>query len=127
VIFQGQRQTAGGTSLAAPIWAGICAVVNQALGQRAGFILPQLYKYPEALRDITSGNNTYNFVTGFEAGPGWDPCTGLGSPDVARLIDQLSGKAPPADTVAGHRPKAGLMFIIIILFLFVFLILVPTR
>ncbi|KAH1676407.1 hypothetical protein KXX12_008608, partial [Aspergillus fumigatus] len=43
-----------------------------------------LYGDPAALRDIVSGNNKSGMI-GFEAGKGWDPCTGLGSPDAGRL------------------------------------------
>jgi len=124
VIFEGQRQTVGGTSLSAPIWAGITALVNQAQGKPAGFFLPQLYANPAALRDITSGNNSYNSVPGYPAGPGWDPCTGLGSPDVGRLIDQLSGKpvspAPepgPGDTI-GHRPDVAVALLLVLIVVF---------
>jgi len=123
VVFQGRHQTVGGTSLAAPIWAGICALVNQALGKRAGFFLPQLYADPGALKDVTSGNNTYNFVPGFEAGPGWDPCTGLGSPDVGRLIEQLSGKAPAPEAALGRKPATGAVFLVLLLFVFAILLL----
>lgn len=92
VIFEGQPQVVGGTSLSAPIWAGITALVNQAIGKPAGFFTPTLYRNPQALHDITEGNNNFNSVLGYQAAPGWDPCTGLGSPDVAKLIDCLSGK-----------------------------------
>ena len=98
-IFQGQDVVIGGTSLAAPVWAGIIACVNQALGKRAGFFLPQLYANPAACKDITEGNNSFNGVTGYNAELGWDPCTGLGSPDVGKLVDLLAGK-PVAPTHA---------------------------
>jgi len=70
----------GGTSAVAPLWAALIARVNQLSGKPAGFLNPQLYKNPNALRDITSGNNG-----DFAAASGWDACTGLGSPNGAAL------------------------------------------
>jgi kumamolisin len=70
----------GGTSAVAPLWAGLVARINANAGKNVGFINPQLYATPSALRDITSGNNG-----AYAAGPGWDACTGLGSPDGPRL------------------------------------------
>ena len=49
-------------------------LLNQGKGGRVGYLNPKLYANAGALRDITEGNN------GFTAGPGWDACTGLGSP-----------------------------------------------
>ncbi len=51
-----------------------------------GFVGPRLYALlgSGAFRDITSGNNG-----SYSAGPGWDACTGLGSPDATRLLDGL--------------------------------------
>jgi len=76
VRIDGQDTVIGGTSAVAPLWAALIARVNQALGKNAGFINPQLYQNPQALRDITSGNNG-----DFDATLGWDACTGLGSPN----------------------------------------------
>ena len=77
----------GGTSAVAPLWAGLIARINQGLNKPAGFINPLLYAAPAntAFRDITQGNNgDYN------AGAGWDPCTGLGSPNGQNLLKALS-------------------------------------
>ena len=76
----GTASVIGGTSAVAPLWAALIARVNQLSGKPAGFLNPQLYQNPKALRDITSGNNG-----DFAAAPGWDACTGLGSPDGAAL------------------------------------------
>jgi len=82
----------GGTSAVAPLWAGLIARINQALGTRAGFLNPLLYGIPAnsgGFNDITQGNNgAYN------AGAGWDPCTGLGSPNGEKLLQALQGPAP---------------------------------
>ncbi len=99
IYIDGQWTLAGGTSAAAPLWAGIMAVANQVAGKPLGYINPTLYKigassqYSSAFRDVTSGNNTYSaggvHVQGYQATPGWDPTTGLGSPNAANLIPLL--------------------------------------
>ena len=81
----------GGTSAVSPLWAGLTARLNQALGTRLGFLNPRLYALGAGLHDITSGDNG-----AYSAGPGWDPCTGLGSPDGEALLAAL--KAMPAPT-----------------------------
>ncbi len=88
----------GGTSFAAPMWAGYLALVNQqavANGQSPlGFINPSLYSiglgssYSSNFHDITSGSNGYPATTGYDLATGW------GSPNGAGLINSLSG--PPA-------------------------------
>lgn len=85
VRYDGQTATIGGTSAVAPLWAGLIALANAANGADAGFINPTLYGDPKAFRDITSGNNG-----AFSAGPGWDACTGLGSPNGAAVITALA-------------------------------------
>jgi kumamolisin len=77
----------GGTSAVAPLWAGLVAVANQQLGTQVGFIQPAIYaaKAVSAFNDITQGNNG-----AFSAGPGWDACTGLGSPIASKLIPLLA-------------------------------------
>lgn len=89
VRVDGQDSTIGGTSAVAPLWAGLTALLNQKLGRPLGFSNATLYgQAPStgAFVDITSGNNN-----GFDAGPGWDPCTGLGRPDGSKLLAALSG------------------------------------
>ncbi len=93
----------GGTSFAAPRWAGFLALVNQqsvANGRgTVGFINPALYSLgtsasaSSGFHDITSGRNppTIGDGAGFDAGPGYDLVTGWGSPAGAALIDQLAG------------------------------------
>jgi kumamolisin len=80
VRVDGTASVIGGTSAVAPLWAALIARVNQLSGKPAGFLNPQLYQNPKALRDITSGNNG-----DFAAALGWDACTGLGSPNGAAL------------------------------------------
>ena len=81
VSFDGQNEVVGGTSAVAPLWAALIALVNQQRGSNLGFINPTLYQNAEnGFNDITQGNNG-----AWSAGPGWDPCTGLGSPNGAQL------------------------------------------
>jgi kumamolisin len=77
----------GGTSAVAPLWAGLIAVANQQLGTTVGFIQLAIYaaKAASDFNDITKGNNG-----AFSAGPGWDACTGLGSPIAIKLIPLLA-------------------------------------
>jgi xanthomonalisin len=96
----------GGTSFAAPRWAGFLALVNQqsiANGRgTVGFINPALYDLgvstmsSTVFHDITSGSNppTVGDGNGFNAVPGYDLVTGWGSPAGAALIDQLAGRKP---------------------------------
>jgi kumamolisin len=80
VRIDGTDTVIGGTSAVAPLWAALIARVNQTSGKAAGYLNPQIYKAPQAFRDITQGNNG-----DFAAAVGWDACTGLGSPDGAKL------------------------------------------
>jgi len=80
VRIDGTDTVIGGTSAVAPLWAGLIARINQSNGTPAGYLNPMLYGKPQALRDIISGSNG-----DFEAAKGWDPCTGLGTPNGAAL------------------------------------------
>lgn len=76
----------GGTSAVAPLWAALLIKLNQALGHRIGSMHGLLYG-PGAVsvcRDVTKGNNGF-----YSAKPGWDSCTGLGSPDGTGLLQAL--------------------------------------
>ena len=93
VLVDGQQFVIGGTSAVAPLWAGLIAIINQKLGNSVGFINPILYSLPlqdSAFHDITSGNNANNQDGPYEAKTGWDPCTGLGSPNGDELLNKLS-------------------------------------
>ncbi len=99
IYVKGQWRFAGGNN-ATPIWAGIQAIANQEAGHPLGFINPGLYKlaigttYQQNFHDITEGNNDYLsngkvVVKGYSAAPGWDPVTGLGTPNAQHLIPDL--------------------------------------
>ena len=81
ILVDGQSAVVGGTSAVAPLWAALVALVNQQTGRNAGFLNPALYGGGEAnFNDITSGTNG-----SYKAAAGWDPCTGLGSPDGQKI------------------------------------------
>ncbi len=85
VVVNGQTQQIGGTSAVAPLWAGLVAAINAAAPKPVGFALPTLYGNAARFNDITQGDNRSGGV-GFAAGPGWDACTGLGTPVGAALL-----------------------------------------
>jgi kumamolisin len=87
----------GGTSAAAPLWASLIARVNAQLGSTpVGYLNPRLYGLStNPLRDITAGSNKAADGPGYEAGPGWDACTGLGSPGASALEAALTSTATP--------------------------------
>lgn len=110
VIYAGKQARSGGTSAAAPVWAGIVGLLNDARFRAGkgslGWLNPLIYKYgPKVLTDITGGysigcdgNNTQTggpepagsgLVPGarWNATIGWDPVTGYGSPDFGKLKD----------------------------------------
>ncbi len=86
VRVDGQTSVIGGTSAVAPLWAGLIALANQQNGATAGFVNPALYATGAkgAFRDITQGTNG-----AFSAGPGWDACSGQGSPVGSAIIEIL--------------------------------------
>ena len=86
VLVDGQRAVIGGTSAVAPLWAALIARCNQSLGAALGDVHAALYQIGErAFHDITRGNNG-----AYQAGPGWDACTGLGSPNGQALLSALA-------------------------------------
>jgi kumamolisin len=85
IRVDGLDSVSGGTSAVAPLWSSLIALLNQAKGRRLGFVNASLYALPNgSFRDITVGDNG-----GYQARPGWDACTGLGSPRGADLAKQL--------------------------------------
>jgi kumamolisin len=95
VVVDGQQEPIGGTSAVAPLWAGLIARLAQATGKRFGLLQPMLYAgvapgvAQPGFNDIVKGDNG-----AYKAGPGWDACTGLGSPNGAALLTLLSGTTP---------------------------------
>lgn len=94
IIFDGLPGHIGGTSVATPVWAGILAGMNQQRKQQGLPPFDHLHEKLYALqgqgfRDIIEGNNNDEDVLGYEAGPGWDYCTGWGAPLVTTLASLL--------------------------------------
>jgi subtilase family serine protease len=91
---------ASGTSAAAPFWAAVIALADQYAGRHLGFVNPAIYRigrsalYHRAFHEVTTGTNTVVFpgqtFAGYQAGPGWNPVTGWGSPDVEVLVPLLA-------------------------------------
>jgi subtilase family serine protease len=87
----------GGTSCSAPQWSGLVAIAGQMAGHGLGQINPTLYKlasgpsYGTYFYDVTTGNNQADpSIPGYQATTGWDPVTGLGTPDAATLVPALA-------------------------------------
>lgn len=107
-----------GTSCAAPLWAGLCALINQQSvavnGTTVGFLNPALYaiaagsNYANCFHDVTTGNNVGTNTPGlFNATPGYDLCTGLGTPKGTALINALVPSAPLVFTSPTNRTVTG--------------------
>jgi subtilase family serine protease len=102
----GQPVIVGGTSAAAPTWAGIVALLNQTTpGGASGAINHRLYalgrqQYASGIgpfHDIVTGGNSFEGVTGFDAGAGYDLASGLGTPDIDRLSRAFTKPACAGD------------------------------
>ena len=97
ILVGGFRCSSAGTSAVAPLWAALIARFNQLLKTRCGHITPALYRIADTnstspLKPIIEGHNgAYN------AGPGWNPCTGLGTPRGRQLLEclQMSSSSKP--------------------------------
>ena len=122
IMSDGKSQVVGGTSAVAPLWSALIARLAQATGQRFGLIQTALYagispgSDVPGFRDITSGNNG-----AYSAGPGWDACSGLGSPTAPTADqDHAKGRLRIALNVArdlanlslalGVRPELEMIF-----------------
>ncbi|KAH9941656.1 subtilisin-like protein [Epithele typhae] len=110
VRMNGQTSTVSGTSASAPAFAAVLALLNDGLlnGGKGplGFVNPLLYsRAVGAFNDVTQGSNPGCGTSGFAAREGWDPVTGLGTPDFAKLSKALSGFA--SSTLAQTNKNAG--------------------
>lgn len=96
VYNKGLPNLVGGTSAAAPVFAAMLTRINEeridAGKPTVGFVNPTLYANPEAFHDITEGNNPGCNTDGFKAAKGWDPVTGLGTPNYPKLLDLFMNK-----------------------------------
>lgn len=89
ILMGGRTLAKDGTSAATPLWAGIIALANAMRGQPLGLINPYLYAHPSFCRPITSGDNKVDDI-GYEAGPDWNACCGLGAPVGAEIVQSLA-------------------------------------
>jgi kumamolisin len=95
IHVDGTDEVFGGTSAVAPLWAALVCRLVARVGRPLGLLQPTLYRQirpgvaQPGLRDITVGSNG-----AYEAGPGWDACTGLGAP-AGSLLEVLSGAMQP--------------------------------
>ena len=99
----GEFRPASGTSASTPLWAGVIALADQQAGPHLGFVNPAIYAiargpaYHRAFHDVVTGDNSVlwptGVFTGYNAGPGWDPVTGWGSPDARYLVPLLAHAA----------------------------------
>jgi kumamolisin len=111
IILKGSGFSVGGTSWSSPVWAGFCALINQSRAgvglESVGRLGPEIYPMlgSSGFRDITTGSNGPNGV--YDAGPGYDLCTGLGVPNTGVLLNSLSIIPPSDDTPA--LPPWGLV------------------
>ncbi|HKW29351.1 MAG TPA: S53 family peptidase [Verrucomicrobiae bacterium] len=104
--FNGLSGGFEGTSCAAPLWAGFAALVNQQAAADGkppiGFINPALYaigegqNYNSSFHDIVTGNDTWpGSTTAFNSATGYDLCTGWGSPNGQKMINELENYTGP--------------------------------
>jgi kumamolisin len=100
IRVDGENAVFGGTSAVAPLWAGLVARFNQKIGKPIGFLNPLIYAQAveaAGFHDITEGNNG-----AFSAAVGWDPCTGLGSPDGVPLETALTETPTARSAASAH-------------------------
>jgi len=102
----------GGTSVGSPNWAGTMALLDQDAGRSLGFMNPTFYsilnnpqEYAKAFHEITFGNNN-----GFSAGPGWNPVTGMGTPNIGELANIVAGETPSLDIRVANNISTPVQF-----------------
>src|SRR5579871_1546407 len=108
VAVGGRGLVFGGTSVSAPIWAGMAALLVARQGGPLGLLNPELYRLgaahvqgsPAVFHDVTTGTNATGATPGFAAGPGFDLATGWGSFDGAALLDAFAAPARPCQADA---------------------------
>lgn len=95
IVAGGAPTLIGGTSASAPLFAAILTRINEELlaagKPTVGFVNPVLYAHPEVLHDITVGSNPGCGSDGFAVSSGWDPVTGLGTPNYPAMLDLFLG------------------------------------
>jgi len=106
----------GGTSEASPIFSGIVALADQVAHHRLGLLNPGLYVMGAlsqhvggtGIVDVTSGNNSFGGVTGFDAGTGYDLASGWGTIDAAKFVPALAApRLTPRSSTRSGINQAG--------------------
>jgi len=115
VFGDGSLGPASDANAATPLWAGVIALADQKAGVPLGFVNPALYAiargpaYHQAFHDVVTGDNSMLWTTGvfvgYNAGPGWDPVTGWGSPDAQYLVPLLAQTAHHGQRQASRRTR----------------------
>jgi hypothetical protein len=108
--LRGEWTSLGGTTLSAALWAGLIALITQGTGQRIAFTPALFYRHfgrAGVCRDITKGSNGKDQAA-YTAGPGWDPCTGWGSPNGTALL--LAAKLYLSLSAGSAKPSVHLEF-----------------
>ncbi len=100
IVHAGRQVSVGGTSASAPFWAALFSLIEQHVqqtgGREIGFAAPLLYEIARgadgasAFHDVVTGGNRLD-----SAGPGWDPATGLGTPDAWVLAQAVAARRVP--------------------------------
>lgn len=95
IAVDGEFALVYGTSASSPVFGSILTLINEArinAGKSSvGFVNPTLYAHPSVLNDITQGGNQGCGTPGFEATIGWDPVTGLGTPNYPKMLKLFMG------------------------------------
>ncbi len=105
VIDENYEYGVGGTSIAAPMWAGMIAILDQVSGRSLGFLNPLLYQisrtgyYGKALENVSTGTNGYYY-----ANYGWNPVTGLGTPNLGWMVKAVLNLTGSAGNEAVFSP-----------------------
>ena len=115
ILFDSKWGQFGGTSVAAPAWAALWVVANEAAGQRLGPANPAIYRaarspdYGKMFYDVSWGDDGAGLGTGYPAAIGYDHPTGWGTPNATEFVAWLAASAPQAVTpVAPATPLPGL-------------------
>ncbi|KAF3763187.1 subtilisin-like protein, partial [Cryphonectria parasitica EP155] len=91
LAIDGEWEYVYGTSASSPVFGSIITLINNELAAAGkspvGFINPTLYAYPDVLNDVTEGGNQGCDTDGFSSAPGWDPVTGLGTPNYPAMLE----------------------------------------
>jgi kumamolisin len=102
ILVDGQAMVVGGTSAVAPLWAALTCLLMEQFNGKIGFLNSIVYSIDPSsgFRDILHGNNG-----AYSAGPGWDPCTGLGSPIANKLVEAIARSTGLSVARAGHAGR----------------------